>query len=176
MVSGILVDNFNYCECCGLETIRQLRITKARTLSNLFPKNQTAPAASQNSFDDFQVENEQLTLIEDSLITDDVSSDNEKKQLLSVSSDFFSLEKSRKKTYQMASRPPKKPKYSSRSNEISHLSKKPPSHSATTLISMQRKKVNRMEDFQSQRVVALAAPRWCNGETANYLAGNISRY
>ncbi|KAK9892411.1 hypothetical protein WA026_019862 [Henosepilachna vigintioctopunctata] len=89
---NIILDNFNYCECCGLETIRQLRIIKARTLSNLFPKNQTAPAASQNLFDDFQVDNKQLTLIEDSLMTDDVSSDIEKKQLLSVSSDFISLE------------------------------------------------------------------------------------
>ncbi|KAK9875957.1 hypothetical protein WA026_011059 [Henosepilachna vigintioctopunctata] len=72
-------DNFNYCECCRLEAIRQLRITKARTLSNLFPKTQTAPDASQNLFDGFQVDNEQLTLIKDSLMTDDVSSDNEKK-------------------------------------------------------------------------------------------------
>ncbi|KAK9884656.1 hypothetical protein WA026_007499 [Henosepilachna vigintioctopunctata] len=114
MMSSILVDNFNYCECCGLETIRQLRITKGRTLSNLFPKNKTAPAASQNLFDDFQVDNEQLTLIEDSLMTDDVSSDKEKKQLISVSRDFISLEEEEKKTYQMAGRPPKKRKYSSR--------------------------------------------------------------
>ncbi|KAK9873921.1 hypothetical protein WA026_002275 [Henosepilachna vigintioctopunctata] len=89
---NIILDNFNCCECCGLETIGQLRITKARALSNLFPKNQTARAASQNLFDDFRVDNEhQLTLIKDSLMTDDVSLDNEKKQLLSVSSDFFSL-------------------------------------------------------------------------------------
>lgn len=45
MVWYILADNFNYCECCGLETNRQLRITKARALSSLFPKKQTAPDA-----------------------------------------------------------------------------------------------------------------------------------
>ena len=45
----IFADNFNYCECCGLETIRQLRITKARALSNEFQKNQTALAASLKS-------------------------------------------------------------------------------------------------------------------------------
>ncbi|GBP90826.1 hypothetical protein EVAR_66009_1 [Eumeta japonica] len=87
------------------------KYTKARTLSNLFPKNQTAPARSHKSlaasttiqpdksqdlFDDFQVDNEELTLIEDSLMTGDVSSDNEKKQLLSVSSDFISLEEEEK--------------------------------------------------------------------------------
>ncbi|XP_074114282.1 uncharacterized protein LOC141537288 [Cotesia typhae] len=46
---NIILDNFNYCECCGLEAIRQLRITKARTLLNLFPKNLTAPVASVKS-------------------------------------------------------------------------------------------------------------------------------
>ncbi|KAK9871163.1 hypothetical protein WA026_011445 [Henosepilachna vigintioctopunctata] len=110
----ILQDNFHYCECCGLETIRQLRITKTRTLPNLFPKNQTAPAAFQSLFDDFQVENEQLTLIEDSLMTDDVSSDNEKKQLLSASSDFISLDEEEKKNISNGGRPPKIRKYSSR--------------------------------------------------------------
>ncbi|CAG9571806.1 unnamed protein product [Danaus chrysippus] len=90
---NIILDNFNYCECCGLETIRQLRITRARTLSNLFPKNQTAPVASVKSLaastiqpdnsqdlfdDDFWVDNEELTIVEKSLVTDDVSSDNEK--------------------------------------------------------------------------------------------------
>ncbi|XP_061723169.1 uncharacterized protein LOC133529469 [Cydia pomonella] len=104
---NIILDNFNYCECCGLETIRQLRITKARALSNLFPKNQTAPVSSastiqpdksQDLFEDFRVDNEELTLIEESLVTDDVSSDNEKKQesMLSVSSYFISLEEEEK--------------------------------------------------------------------------------
>ncbi|CAG9569069.1 unnamed protein product [Danaus chrysippus] len=106
-------DNFNYCECCGLERIRQLRITKARTLSNLFPKNQTAPVASVKSLaastiqpdnsqdlfdDDFWVNKEELTIFEKSLVTDDVSSDNEKKQksMLSVCSDLISLEEEEK--------------------------------------------------------------------------------
>ncbi|GBP91765.1 hypothetical protein EVAR_33155_1 [Eumeta japonica] len=87
-------DNFNYCECCGLETIRQLRINKARALSNLFRKKQKAASvASQDLFDDFQVHNEELMLIEDSLMIDDASSDNKKKQLLSVSSDDASSDK-----------------------------------------------------------------------------------
>ncbi|KAI8440685.1 hypothetical protein MSG28_009039 [Choristoneura fumiferana] len=93
-------DNFNYCKCCGLETIRQLRRTKARALSNLFPKqtNTIQPNKSQDLFDDFEVDNEELTLIEESLVTDDVSLDNEKKQesMLSVSSDFISLEEEEK--------------------------------------------------------------------------------
>ncbi|KAK9892577.1 hypothetical protein WA026_020958 [Henosepilachna vigintioctopunctata] len=93
---SIILDKFNYCECCGRDSIRQLRITKARTLSTFFPKNHTASAASQNLFDDFQVDNQLSTPIEDSLMTDDVSSDNEKKQLLSVSSDFISLEEEEK--------------------------------------------------------------------------------
>ncbi|RVE43605.1 hypothetical protein evm_011755 [Chilo suppressalis] len=83
----IILDNFNYWECCGPETIMELRITKA--FSNLFqfPKNQTAPVASvkllaastiqpdksQGLFDDFRVDNEELTLIEESLVTGDVS-------------------------------------------------------------------------------------------------------
>ncbi|XP_060808334.1 uncharacterized protein LOC106135877 [Amyelois transitella] len=98
---NIILDNFNYCECCGLETIRQLRRTKARALSNLFPKQtntiQPGICKSQDLFDDFQVDNEELTLIEQSL-TDDVSSDNEKKQesMLSASSDFISLEEEEK--------------------------------------------------------------------------------
>ncbi|XP_073954360.1 uncharacterized protein [Choristoneura fumiferana] len=97
---NIVLDNFNYCKCCGLETIRQLRRTKARALSNLFPKqtNTIQPNKSQDLFDDFEVDNEELTLIEESLVTDDVSLDNEKKQesMLSVSSDFISLEEEEK--------------------------------------------------------------------------------
>ncbi|XP_063834965.1 uncharacterized protein LOC135084150 [Ostrinia nubilalis] len=123
---NIILDNFNYCECCGLERIRQLRINKARALSNLFPKKQkAASAASQDLFDDFQVDNEELTLIEDSLMIDDASSDNKKKQqlsvssddassnnkekqLLSVSSDFISLEEEEKENISNGGQTPKK--------------------------------------------------------------------
>ncbi|CAG9562240.1 unnamed protein product [Danaus chrysippus] len=46
----------------------------------------------------YSVDNEELTLVEKSLVTDDVSSDNEKKQksMLSVCSDFISLEEEEK--------------------------------------------------------------------------------
>ncbi|XP_028168681.1 uncharacterized protein LOC114358820 [Ostrinia furnacalis] len=101
---NIILDNFNYCECCGLETIRQLRINKARALSNLFHKKQkAASAASQDFFDDFQVDNEELTLIEDSLMIDDASSDNKKKQLLSVSSDDASSDNKEKQLLSVSS-------------------------------------------------------------------------
>ncbi|GBP55934.1 ATP-dependent DNA helicase PIF1 [Eumeta japonica] len=97
-------DNFNYCECCGLETIRQLRINKARALSILFRKKQkAASAASQDLFDDFQVHNEELMLIEDSLMIDDASSDNKKKQLLSVSSDDASSDNKGKQLLSVSS-------------------------------------------------------------------------
>ncbi|XP_028174075.1 uncharacterized protein LOC114362753 [Ostrinia furnacalis] len=105
---------------------QQLRINKARALSNLFPKKQkAASAASQDLFDDFQVDNEELTLIEDSLMIDDASSDNKKKQqlsvssddassnnkekqLLSVSSDFISLEEEEKENISNGGQTPKK--------------------------------------------------------------------
>ncbi|CAG9575006.1 unnamed protein product [Danaus chrysippus] len=46
----------------------------------------------------YSVDNEELTIVEKSLVTDDVSSDNKKKQksMLSVCSDFISLKEEEK--------------------------------------------------------------------------------
>ncbi|KAL1487727.1 hypothetical protein ABEB36_015633 [Hypothenemus hampei] len=80
---NIILDNFNHCECCGLETERKIRINKAKKLQEKFKSQflktiETSSKTitdssitfenSQNLFDDFQITYEELEKLEKSLV------------------------------------------------------------------------------------------------------------